>query len=151
MAGIALQIEMDGLQGLKERLESLASFGATGRRELLSAIGEHVVSQTRERFREEKGPDGTAWKRSKRAEEEGGQTLTDSARLKNSMSKEVGIDFVEVGTNVIYGAIHQLGGEAGRGRAIVLPPRPYLPEGVEQVASLDSLVDDIIGRLMGGI
>lgn len=151
MAGIALKIEMDGLKGLEGRLNALASFGDVGRRALLSDIGEEVISQTRQRFRDEKAPDGTTWKKSKRAEAEGGQTLTDTGRLKNSINRNLGVDFVEVGTNVVYGAIHQLGGEAGKGHAIVLPPRPYLPEGIEQVDSLDTMVDALIARLVGGL
>jgi len=151
MAGIALKIEMDGLKGLEGRLNALASFGDVGRRALLSDIGEEVISQTRQRFRDEKAPDGTAWKRSQRAEAEGGQTLTDTARLKNSLSRNVDADSVEVGFDVIYAAIHQLGGEAGRGHEIVLPPRPSLPEGAEEIDSLDVLVDGLIARLVGGI
>ena len=77
--------------------------------------------------------------------------MTDTARLKNSLSRNVDADSVEVGFDVIYAAIHQLGGEAGRGHEIVLPPRPSLPEGAEEIDSLDVLVDGLIARLVGGI
>jgi phage virion morphogenesis protein len=33
---------------------------------------------------------------------------------------------VAVGTNRVYAAIHQLGGQAGRGRKVTIPARPYL-------------------------
>lgn len=32
-----------------------------------------------------------------------------------------------VGTNKVYGAIHQFGGQAGRGRRTTIPARPFLP------------------------
>jgi len=33
---------------------------------------------------------------------------------------------VRIGNNRIYGAIHQFGGQAGRGHKVTLPARPYL-------------------------
>lgn len=50
------------------------------------------------------------WKPSKRARREGGQTLIDTARLKNSITRRVAGKTLYVGTNVAYGAIHQFGG-----------------------------------------
>ncbi len=35
-------------------------------------------------------------------------------------------DRVEHGTNVVYGAVHQLSGFAGRRRSVFIPARPYL-------------------------
>ncbi len=93
---------------------------------VLDEIGGRLVRSTIRRFELERGPDGMPWKPSRRAQEEGGQTLTDTARLRSSITHRVSGDAVEVGTNVIYGAIHQLGGQAGRGRSVTLPARPYL-------------------------
>ena len=147
--GIALKVDLEGLPGLEKRLNALAAFGETGRKTLLADIGEEIVSQTLEHFQTETGPDGAAWKKSQRAAAQGGLTLTDTARLRTSIKRNLGADFVEVGTNVIYGAIHQLGGDAGRGHAVHLPARPYLPENVDQIKSLDALVDELIGRMAG--
>lgn len=36
-----------------------------------------------------------------------------------------------VGPTAVYGRIHEIGGQAGRGHATTLPPRPYLRPGVE--------------------
>jgi phage gpG-like protein len=60
-------------------------------------------------FRDERGPDGKTWKASLRAAGENGQTLTLTARLKNSINYRVNNDSVSVGTSVSYAAIHQLG------------------------------------------
>ncbi len=150
-AGIALKLDLEGLSGLEKQLNALAAFGETGRKTLLANIGEEVITQTLQRFQEEKGPDGTPWKKSQRAAAQGGLTLTDSAQLRDSINRNLGADFVEVGTNKIYGPIHQLGGDAGRGHAVHLPARPYLPENIEEVKSLDKLVDDLIVRMVGGL
>ncbi len=52
----------------------------------------------------------TRWKPSRRARTTGGKTLIKTARLKNSMNMKVSGRVLRVGTNVIYAAIHHLGG-----------------------------------------
>jgi len=51
------------------------------------------------------------WRASGRALREGGKTLVDTARLKNSMTMRVLGKVLTVGTNVKYARIHQLGGK----------------------------------------
>lgn len=55
-----------------------------------------------------------------------GKVLIDTARLQNSITAKAGTDRAEIGTNVEYARIHQLGGKAGRGRKVTIPARPYL-------------------------
>lgn len=50
-----------------------------------------------------------------------------SGGLAADISTEVGPTFVRVGSGKEYAAIHQLGGEAGRGRKVHIPARPFLP------------------------
>lgn len=79
------------------------------------------------RFRAQKGPDGTAWKPSFRAREEGGQTLSGSPpRLRRSISTSATPTTATVGTNVIYAAIHQFGGviRAKKGPFLAIPITP---------------------------
>lgn len=78
---------------------------------LAEDIGETLTASTRKRFKDEAAPGGGSWKRSARAEAEGGQTLTDTAALKNSIGYEASPTTVVVGTNREYAAIHQFGGE----------------------------------------
>ncbi|WP_051284385.1 phage virion morphogenesis protein [Desulforegula conservatrix] len=75
----------------------------------MKSIGEHVVSVARLSFRFEKTPTGLPWPKSDRALKEGGQTLSDKGRLKNSITSQVSGNSVIVGTNVKYAAIHQFG------------------------------------------
>ena len=65
--------------------------------------------------------------------------LTETTRLRGSMAYRASSDQLEVGTNVVYGAIHQLGGgahgrkgawdflaEIGSKYVQDIPARPYL-------------------------
>jgi phage virion morphogenesis protein len=100
-------------------------------------------ASTRERFETQTAPDGTPWKKSLRARLTGGKTLTQSGHLGNSITSDSGRDWAAWGTNMIYGRIHQLGGEikpkAGgslrfklatgawvKARKVTMPDRPYL-------------------------
>lgn len=46
--------------------------------------------------------------------------------LMGSVHEEVGDNYVMVGTDKVYGAIHQFGGQAGRGQKVTIPARPWL-------------------------
>lgn len=85
----------------------------------LDAIGARLVTSTVLRFERETAPDGTPWKQSRRAAKRGGQTLTHTARLRQSITHRVDNDAVLVGTNVVYGVYHQLGTRTA-------PARPFL-------------------------
>ena len=43
-----------------------------------------------------------------------------------SIHPEAHPDRAEIGTDMIYAAIHQFGGLAGRGHVVEIPARPYL-------------------------
>ncbi|MEF2968354.1 phage virion morphogenesis protein [Paenibacillus sp. M1] len=77
------------------------------------ALAESLRESTRERFKEQKDPEGKVWKQSIRASKEGGTTLTQSAGLKNSIKSKASMDGFAVGTNKIYARTHQFG-EKGR-------------------------------------
>jgi len=76
-------------------------------------IGEIVRESVMRNFREQRAPDGTAWKPSWRALREGGKTLIDTATLRNSIHVRPGPDRVAVGTPVEYAAVHQFGARRG--------------------------------------
>ena len=78
--------------------------------ELMEIIGEGLVAGCHERFDRQEDPEGVPWPPSVRATEEGGQTLRDTSRLRNSVGYEAGPDFVAYGTNDERAAIHQFGG-----------------------------------------
>jgi phage virion morphogenesis protein len=100
------------LTGADEALAFLGEAAAkAGRpRDLYDQVGAALVASTQARFEREQDPDGNPWPASLRATLEGGRTLTDTARLVSSLTHEASDAGVAVGTNVIYAAIHQLGG-----------------------------------------
>ncbi|MBL8500027.1 MAG: phage virion morphogenesis protein [Nitrosomonas sp.] len=133
---------------------------ATGQspRDVMQEIAVYGENSTQRRFDDSKGPDGAAWKPSWRAMDKGGKTLIDSGRLKE-INSDSGDDFAEWGSNVIYAAIHQFGGEirpkskkalffrtpSGSGRSmkkVTIPARPYL--GINQQD--EENIIDIVNR-----
>jgi len=76
-------------------------------------LAETIRASTRDRFKNQKGPDGKAWEPSRRVKQSGGVTLTKTAGLKNSIRSSATADGFAVGTNKAYGRTHQLG-EPGR-------------------------------------
>ena len=122
--GSSIVVEIAPRDGALARLAAVLSNPG----DILDRIGRHLVASTHRRFERERAPDGTPWLKSARAIAEGGQTLTDTGRLRSSIAHTLthGGRGVEVGTNVVYAAIHQFGGRAGRGRRAKIPERPYL-------------------------
>ena len=96
--------------------------------DIMDRIGGYMVAATHRHFENERAPDGTPWLKSARAIAEGNRTLTDTGRLRGSITHTLtdGGRGVEVGTGVLYAAIHQFGGRAGRKRRAKIPARPYL-------------------------
>lgn len=72
-------------------------------------IGEIIRASIDRNFASEGRPE--KWQKSKRAEHEGGLTLTDTGILRRSFTVSAYPDRAEVGTNVKYAAIHQFGGD----------------------------------------
>ena len=121
---IDVAIEGSALNAALSRVAAvLANPSAT-----LDQVGRYLVASTLRRFERERAPDGSPWLKSARALAVGGKTLTDTGRLRGSITHTVtdGGRAVEVGSNVLYAAIHQFGGRAGKGLRATIPARPYL-------------------------
>jgi len=154
MTGIRLGIEVhdepvrNAFATLGARLDDLTP--------AFDEIGKTMVDHTILRFERQVDPEGQPWtphapatlmRRALRGGRGGGaaQILIDSARLRNSISHVAGRDRVAVGTNVIYGAVQQLGGQAGRGGATTIPPRPFV--GMDESDRED--IPGILARYIG--
>ena len=77
----------------------------------LRHIGVTVKSSVKRTFSAEGRP--KKWASSKRADDEGGQTLSDTSRLRNSFTVAVSNNSVVVGTNVAYARVHHFGAKKG--------------------------------------
>ncbi len=159
---VSLEIGVNELGVAQVKLERLARRAADAH-PLMDAIGAAMESSTMQRFEDERAPDGQRWKPSLRALQSGGVTLTDTGRLKGSMTHRATRDTAEVGTNVIYAGVHQ-GGATIRGKSggrlkfaipglgfrspleVVIPARPFLGIDQDDRDTIEELVD---GYLMG--
>jgi phage virion morphogenesis protein len=147
MAGTHLQVDTRGIERLARRIGKLAS---TQRGELLDAIGFEVENQTRRRIADEKrAPDGTPWPdwspRYAQTRHGGHSMLQGEDDLLDSIQYLVRGDQVEVGSNLVYAAIHQFGGaEVG----MPIPARPYLGLGPENDADLLAVVEDYLDQVL---
>ena len=137
MARITLNADTARAQGVLGRM--VRTLDGSGARDMFDAVGQLLVTSTILRFVRGVGPDGKAWKPSRRAIEQGGQTLVDKQFLRNSITHIAGSDGVDVGTNVVYAAIHQFGSGALE-RPKNIPARPFL--------GLDDNDDDAIEGLV---
>ena len=158
MGGITLSGDWSRFE---KKLQKLVFFDFTG---LHKEIGEALVSSTRQRFRTETGPDGRKWPKSQRAAKEQGLTLTDTARLKNSINARAQADGVEVGTNLIYAGVMQgddgkdvtikakrkkylrfrSGGSWAMKKAVTIPARPFIGISQADVEEIREILNDRI-------
>lgn len=65
-----------------------------------------------------------------------GQILQVEGKLAASISTYYDEDSAVIGSNLEYAAIHQLGGDAGRGRKVKIPARPYLNLGESETEEI---------------
>lgn len=113
MSGVAIEQQIDGLNGLGGALNRLLAVGEQPR-PIWQAIAQYGESSTRLRFKNQRAPDGSRWKPSRRVVKNGGLTLNKSARLLRSIAHRADNTGAEWGSNVIYARIHQLGGKIQR-------------------------------------
>lgn len=109
------------LQQLTKKLKNL--------KPLMSTMGSLMLEATEENFAEESffGVPWAPWSSSTAQQRAGGKKLQDTGSLAGSIHVQADRYSVALGTNLVYAAIHQAGGRAGRGKASVIPARPFLP------------------------
>lgn len=120
---------------------------------VMQEIGEDIMEQTKRRFGTGIGPDGQRWQQnaastvlsmiarmgrkarlkngnlSKKAQKTlmGKKVLVDTGSLARQFEVTATANSVTVSNSMIYAAIHQFGGKAGRGKSVTIPARPFLP------------------------
>jgi phage virion morphogenesis protein len=153
MAGAALKLEWDDAQA-QAMFGRLIAAGAN-LRPLYSEIGFALEDSSRERFASETAPDGTAWAPISEAWKERKQERGFSAGilkmrgdLLNSIRAEPdgsGVEIIAGPTE--YAAIHQLGGQAGRNKAVTIPARPFLGVSSEDAAEIVDAAKAFLNRI----
>lgn len=146
---IRIEIDDRELQQALERLRRRAADLSPVMRD----IGELLVERAKQRFATSTAPDGSRWPPNAPAtilsyisryggtrRKGGGLTKRGASRaagkkpligetrqLMGTLYYQADSDSVTVGSPMLYAAIHQFGGQAGRGRRVTIPARPYLP------------------------
>jgi phage virion morphogenesis protein len=151
MAGAGVEARMDGYRVI---LDALSRAAMPDMKKIAAfAAGElHDVSNTA--FEDEADPaTGVKWEPLKHPRRDGSVTtiLRDHGMLHGSLTHEGYEDGTAVlGTNMVYGRIHQEGGDTGRGHKSHIPARPYMgiPKDFERHILNDPYILGLLG--LGG-
>lgn len=150
MSTFTVEVKDEGVQSLLQAL--LKRMGNL--QPAFSALGEDMVPRIQRRFDSSTGPDGTPWKgldpdttvrqivkgygksyfkKSGDLNKKGAaklasrKPLIDSGYLSREFFYTASSNALQVSTPAAYAAIHQFGGQAGRGHKVKIPARPFMP------------------------
>lgn len=161
MAGVILSISVESknaeaaLSGIQARLKDLSP--------AMKVIAGIMESSVRKNFYSGGRP--KKWPASIRVKAEGGRTLIKTGSLASSIKSQAFPDAVEVGTSLIYGAIHQFGGVIRAKRkpylkfkiarrwisrkSVSIPARPYLMVQDEDLQEIRGILAGYLSRGIG--
>ena len=160
--GLTITVQdADVLSGLRKMKAVADDLGP-----VLADIGAELESSTVKRFVTNVAPDGVPWPPSARAKATGRPTLVQHGDLRDSIHYVVDGDAVEVGSNLIYAGIHQVGGTiSAKGKAlaftlhngpfvmvqsVTIPARPYLGLSSNDNAAVLDIVGEHLARAAVG-
>lgn len=161
MAGISIGVTIND-EAVRRGLDRLPR---DWRRQAAAPIGMALVRGTQRRFESATAPDGSPWKPlnpAYAAGKRGPGILRESRMLFRSITYRASSEAVRVGTNRVYGAIHQLGGtitakSAGALRfpmgggwvtrkSVTIPARPYLGVSREDEQAIGDVLEALFDR-----
>lgn len=152
MAGVQVELTLQGIEGAARALGQLAT---TDLEDLAYNVGILLESSTKERIATGKAsPDGTPWAswstRHAATRHSGHSLLVQTNDLLNDTQNHTTGSTVRIGNTLVYGAIHQMGGEIpnafGRGIKVTMPARPYLGISPSDEAAITALVTDSLSE-----
>lgn len=158
---IATRIEIADDTPIIQAMSQLMLEGSR-KAELFDEIGAALVTGASLRFVDQVSPDGTPWKQSVRASQQGGDTMRNTGRLMSSLSHNVFGDAVEYGTNLEYahvlhfGAVikpvngnyltFKIGAIWARVKQVVLPSREFLGVSNDDETEVLSIINRFLGQ-----
>lgn len=101
-------------------------------RPLMKNIAGIMADAVEENFEQEGRPDKwqelaeSTIKKRKKTKHWPGRILQVEGQLATSITTQYDNESAAIGSNLAYAAIHQLGGQAGKGKKVTIPARPYL-------------------------
>lgn len=152
-----INIEVDS-QHVQAALDRLAA-GASDLRPTMRKIAATLADITEENFSQQGRPRWQALaqptlllRRQQRKDGSGKfRILQDTGSLASSVTTRHDDNSATIGSNKVYAAIHQFGGNAGRGKKVKIPARPYLPLTTSeqlQPEARDEVIDTINRHLL---
>lgn len=169
MSGTSLTRNLSELAGLAGRFDELAEAGRDTA-PLMQDISLSLLVSTHRRFELEQDPEGKKWRlfsavtlreraggrkaffksnrykarKGTEAKMASAKLLRASNRLFQSITAANTATEAQVGTNVVYAAIHNFGGDAGRNKKVKIPARQYLGLSADDDAMIAATVSEYL-------
>lgn len=180
MTGAKIEAELDD----KEIQRAVFRLSTLGQNMLpvARAIGVGLVRNTQDRFRAARDPEGRPWKPLKpfTLEMKRGPGILRESAMRGGLMASIAFRAdggtagtgatVQIGTNKVYGAIHQFGGTIrpknprgllffrtpggqvwGAARQVTIPARPYLGISREDQETIKDVLDAFLRRAISGV
>ncbi len=148
MTDLGLELDLKELDNMANILNSLTIGGK--KKLLMKSLANSAEGFTRRRLQEEKtDPKGKAWQEwsaTTKQMRSGNQSLLQlEGDLLDSLHSDISGNDLWVGSeNLPYAAIHNFGGQAGRGKKIKIPQRQWLGVSKDNEDELAAIVDKVL-------
>ena len=137
-----IEIQIDNLFVVQNQIERLSRGVSDNRYLLMRRLAGTMHYAVAQNFKQGGRPEWLALKY------RSGIPLNDTGALRQSIDELSDNDTALVGTNMVYAAIHQFGGWAGRNRKAYIPARPFLQLTNEDKQDLMDDVQDYFASLI---
>ena len=137
-----IEIQIDNLFLVQNQIERLSRGESDNRYLLMRRLAGTMRYAVAQNFKQGGRPEWLALKY------RSGIPLNDTGALRQSIDELSDNDTALVGTNMVYAAIHQFGGWAGRNRKVYIPARPFLQLTNEDKQDLMDDVQDYFASLI---
>jgi len=137
-----IEIQIDNLFMVQNQIERLSRGMSDNRYLLMRRLAGTMRYAVAHNFKQGGRPEWLALKY------RSGIPLNDTGALRQSIDELSDNDTALVGTNMVYAAIHQFGGWAGRNRKVYIPARPFLQLTNEDKQDLMDDVQDYFASLI---
>ena len=137
-----IEIQIDNLFMVQNQIERLSRGMSDNRYLLMRRLAGTMRYAVAQNFKQGGRPEWLALKY------RSGIPLNDTGALRQSIDELSDNDTALVGTNMVYAAIHQFGGWAGRNRKVYIPARPFLQLTNEDKQDLMDDVQDYFAQLV---
>ncbi len=137
-----VKLDLSGLVKFRKRIEDMSP--------LMLEISEIMSDAVEQNFKQQGRPRWKALKQStkKRRKKQGlwpGKILQARGDLAASVQSSFTKNSAIVSTNIIYAALHQFGGRAGRNKSATIPARPFLALREDDIKEIKDAIADYLG------